>query len=118
MQNKALILGIFLAVVFLGSGGVLLWQHFAEPQGQTIEIVQDNRVLYTFPYPTQGTQTFRIETADGGWNEVTVRDGSICISDANCPDQTCVKMGLLASETLPIVCLPHKLVIRFREVDA
>ena len=114
-MNKARLLGIALGVIFLGSGGVLLWQQFHKPQTAQIEIVQDNRLVCTFDYPTQGEQTFRIETPDGGWNDVTIRDGSICISDADCPDQTCVKTGLLRSESLPIVCLPHKLVIRLKE---
>ena len=79
--------------------------------------MQDNKILYTLAYPTTETRTFRIESPGGGWNEITIRDGSICISDADCPDQTCVKMGLLKSESLPIVCLPHKLVIRLEESE-
>lgn len=117
MQNKARILGIVLGAVFLGSGGVLLWQNLHKPQGARILIVQDNNVLYTLDYPTSETRTFRIESPDGGWNEITLRDGSICMSDADCPDQTCVKTGLLRSESLPIVCLPHKLVIRLEEAS-
>lgn len=113
MNKKTLLLAIVLGVIFLGSGGVLLFQHFAKPQSRTVEIVQDNTVLYTFRYPVEGEQTFRITAKDGGWNDVTVKDGSICISAADCPDQTCVGMGVLTSESLPIVCLPHKLVIRF-----
>ena len=69
----------------------------------------------TFGYPTTETRTFRITSPDGGWNEITIKDGSICISDADCPDKTCVKTGILRSESLPIVCLPHKLVIRLEE---
>lgn len=117
MKNKATILAAVLGAIFLGSGGILLWQNLHKPQGAHIEIVQDNKILYTFAYPTAGTQTFRIESPGGGWNEITIRDGSICISDADCPDQTCVKMGLLKSESLPIVCLPHKLVIRLEESE-
>lgn len=114
MNRKALLLGIVLGVIFLGSGGVLLWQNLHKPQGAHIEIVQDGKVLYTMAYPTAETRTFHIES-ENGWNEITIRDGSICISDADCPDQTCVKTGMLRSESLPIVCLPHKLVIRLEE---
>ena len=116
-MTKAKLLGIVLGVIFVGSGAVLLWQHLHKPQTARIEIVQDGRILYTFGYPTTETRTFRITSPDGGWNEITIRDGSVCISDADCPDQTCVKMGLLKSESLPIVCLPHKLVIRLEESE-
>ena len=114
-MKKANFLGIVLGAIFISSGGVLLWQQFHKPQTAKIQIVQDNQILYTLDYPTQGTQTFRIDAPDGGWNEITIKDGSICISDADCPDKTCVKTGLLRSESLPIVCLPHKLVIQLEE---
>jgi hypothetical protein len=117
MQTKAGILAGVLGVIFLGSGGFLLWQNLHRPQGAKILIVQDNTVLYTLDYPTEGTRTFRVDAPDGGWNEITIRDGSICISDADCPDHTCVKTGLLRSESLPVVCLPHKLVIRLEESE-
>jgi hypothetical protein len=31
---------------------------------------------------------------------------------ANCPDQTCVKQGVIKDGTVPIVCLPHKVIVR------
>ena len=78
-----------------------------------VEIVQNNKVLYTFDLSKENDRTFRIEYNDGGWNEIKIENGNICVSDADCPDKTCVKTGNLRSETIPIVCLPHKLIIRF-----
>lgn len=113
------LLGLLLVVggIFLGSGGYLLFQHFYHPEKQrTVEVVQDNRVLYTFVYPTLEEKTIRIESPDGSsWNEVRLHDGTICMSDAGCPDLTCVHTGDLQYENLPIVCLPNKLVIRFAD---
>lgn len=115
MDKRLLILLIFVGVIFCGSGGYLLWQHFHHPEGRrTVEVVQDNKVLYTFVYPTVEEKTIRIESPDGtSWNEVHLHDGTICMSDACCPDLTCVHTGDLQYENLPIVCLPNKLVIRF-----
>ena len=48
----------------------------------------------------------------GGYNTITVRDGKIAVTEADCPDQYCVKQGFCNSG-VQIVCLPHKLVIRF-----
>jgi len=62
-------------------------------------------------------RTFRIESNDGDWNEIKIENGKISISDADCPDHTCVKTGVLRTETMPIVCLPHKLVIRYAEKE-
>ena len=78
-----------------------------------VEIVQDNHVLYTLDLSSEKDRSFSIEYPDGGWNEITIKDGQISVTDADCPDKTCVKTGVLRSETIPIVCLPHKLIIRF-----
>ena len=57
---------------------------------------------------------------NGGVNVVTVRDGKIAVTQANCPDHYCEKRGFCAGGT-DIVCLPNRLVIHFlgtQTVDA
>ena len=44
-----------------------------------------------------------------------IKDRQIRVKDADCPDKTCVGMGWLSSSSMPIVCLPHKLVIQFTD---
>ena len=81
-----------------------------------VEITQNGKVLYTFDLATfddEQTQHIRIESPYGGYNIVEIGDGNtIRISEADCPDKTCVKTGEL-SDGVPIVCLPHKLVIKY-----
>ena len=58
-------------------------------------------------------------TDDTGSNVITVRDGKIAVTWADCPDGYCVDRGFCNSGT-QIVCLPHSLVITFMgetEVD-
>ena len=58
-------------------------------------------------------------TVDGR-NTVTVQDGKIAVTWADCPDHYCMKRGFCAGGT-DIVCLPNRLVISFvgeQEVDA
>ena len=57
-----------------------------------------------------GAYRFEVETP-GGVNVVEVRPGGIRVADADCPDQVCVKRGWLEGGRLPVVCLPHRLVI-------
>jgi len=83
-----------------------------------VEIVRSNKVLYTFDLSEEEDRTFRIEYPDGGWNDIRIENGQICISDADCPDHTCIKTGYLRSESIPIVCLPHRLVIRFKDKES
>ena len=56
----------------------------------------------------------------GGKNTVTVQDGAIAVTWADCPDHYCMKRGYCTGGT-DIVCLPNRLVIEFlgdQEVDA
>lgn len=46
-----------------------------------------------------------------GHNTVHVVPGGISVSAADCPDQICVRQGLMIHGGVPIVCLPHRLVI-------
>lgn len=77
-----------------------------------VEIVQDNKILYKLDLAAEEDRTFRIENS-AGWNDITIKDHQISVSDADCPDHTCVKNGVLRYEYLPIICLPHKLIVRF-----
>ena len=55
-----------------------------------------------------------------GKNTVTVKDGKIAVTWADCPDHYCMKRGFCAGGT-DIVCLPNRLVISFlgdQEIDA
>lgn len=80
---------------------------------QYVEIVQDNKILYRIDIRQEKEHTFRIEYPDGGWNDITIENSRIFVSDADCPDKTCIKSGELKNEHFPIICLPHRLVIRF-----
>ena len=58
-----------------------------------------------------------------GVNVIEVKRGSVRVSEADCPDGFCVSLGWVDGGAIPIVCLPHKLVISFEgtvapEVDA
>lgn len=53
-------------------------------------------------------QEFTVE----GKNTVTVRDGKIAVTWADCPDHYCIDRGF-CSGGADIVCLPNRLVISF-----
>lgn len=54
--------------------------------------------------------SFTLEDGSGT-NTVQVERGRIRISEADCPDQVCVNRGWISDSTVPIICLPHKLMI-------
>ena len=110
-------LAVAVAIFVVAAVAVVLLHRPAE--STWVEITQDGKVLYTLDLSTfddETTQTIRIDSPDGGYNIIEIGDGNtIRISEADCPDQTCVNMGRLKSDYLPIVCLPHKLIVRFAE---
>lgn len=61
--------------------------------------------------------TITVSAPGGGFNTIQVRPGAIGICDADCPDRLCVKMGYADSSLLPIICLPHSLVIEVVEKE-
>ena len=117
MTKKAKIIAAAAAAVFLTALVLSVYILRKAPENR-IEIVQDGSVLYTFDLSTAKNQTIRIPAAEGGYNTVVIEDGTVRVESADCPDQTCVKMGTLKSEHLPLVCLPHRLIVRFAEGGA
>lgn len=113
-MKKKLLIGICIAIFLIGVIGSALV--LLSPHGTKVQIVQDGVVLYRFDLSTTENQTIDIEY-EGKINTVLIENGKICVSEADCPDHTCVRMGWLESGALPIVCLPHHLIIEFADTD-
>ena len=102
-----IVCGIF-GFIFMAPGENATWA----------EIVSDGEVVKTVDLKIN--QVFTVETENGGYNVVTVKDGAIAVTAASCPDHYCKDRGF-CSGGVDIVCLPNKMVIRFlgeQEVDA
>ena len=84
---------------------------FTAPASQTVEIISNGEVLYSFDLSHTKDRTLHIEYG-GSYNIIEITDGKIHVSEAGCPDKTCVNMGFLKGGA-PVVCLPNRLVIRY-----
>lgn len=57
------------------------------------------------------TETYEYISEDGHRNTI-VREGTeVTMIDASCPDQLCVRQGVITEAGETIVCLPHRLVV-------
>ena len=74
------------------------------------EIISDGQVTQLVALNID--REIHVTTSGGGRNTVTVKDGAIGVTEANCPDHYCMDRGMCLGGT-QIVCLPNKLVIRF-----
>ena len=107
-----LIMGVIL--VICGALSLLLLQ--SEP-ANFAEIYSDGKLLYTMDLRIDREET--VESAYGT-NVITVQDGCIAVTHADCPDGYCMKRGF-CSGGAEIVCLPNRLIIRFKaqqQIDA
>lgn len=111
--KKRLAVASLCAGAALAVSVVLLCAGKGASGASAVQVVQDGNVLYTFSLDTAPDERIRIEAENGSYNVVEVRDGTIFVAEAGCPDQICVKSGILNSPQQPIVCLPNRLVIRF-----
>lgn len=92
---------------------VLSWLTLRQKSsGRVAELVRDGVVLQSIELDrvTEAYQ-FTVDCPDGGYNIVEVRPGGIRVLEADCPDRVCVAQGWLTDQAIPIVCLPHRLVI-------
>ena len=58
--------------------------------------------------------TIIIEGYQGGSNTVSIIDGKAYVSEADCPDEICVKTGGISRAGETIVCLPHRVVVEIK----
>ncbi len=100
--------------------GILSWLTLTKrSEGRVAEIVQDGIVLRVIDLDRVTEEyAFSIPCPEGGSNTVLVRPGAIRVSEADCPDRICVHQGWLRDRAAPIVCLPHRLVIRLDKTAA
>ena len=104
---------IFFAAAALALG---VWCAYSwwGPRPNVIEIVQDGTVTATIDLSREHVRrTIRIPASDGGSNTLLLENGRVRVLSADCPGHDCVRMGVLRSPSAPLVCLPHRLVVRF-----
>jgi hypothetical protein len=78
------------------------------------QIISNGKVIRTVELAID--QEFTVNSK----NTVTIKDGKIAVTWADCPDHYCMKRGFCSGGT-DIVCLPNRMVIEFlaeQEVDA
>ena len=97
----AAVIAVCLAVWLLPRGG-----------GQTALVYQDGTLFYTLDLRQNRTLTV---TGPAGKTIITVADGEVFVSHADCPDQVCVQHGPLQKNCGPIICLPNRLTIEWAE---
>ena len=101
---------IFLfAVVILACAALSVWLLWPGEAAEYAEIWSDGTLVKRVSLRVD--QTFTV-AGENGTNVITVSDGKIGVTEADCPDHYCMHRGMCNSGA-QIVCLPNKLVIKF-----
>lgn len=107
---------ILLTAVLVLCLGLSFWLLNPGEDAACAEIWSDGRLLYVLDLSVDQSLTV---TSDRGSNTVTVRDGAIAVTEADCPDHYCMDRGFCSGGS-QIICLPNRMVIRFvgaQEID-
>ena len=109
-------IGILLAVLIICAACSLLF--FRPGQAAlSAEIYSGGKLVRTVSLLQD--QSFTVESPRGGFNTISVQDGKISVTQADCPDGYCMRRGYCNGGP-SIICLPNTLEIRFlaaSEVD-
>ena len=109
MKKKTIIWGIVFALILIA--GLAAWL-FLKGTGGTVAVISVNGEEIDRIDLTRVKETYYIDLDTGyGRNIIQVSPGAIAVTYADCPDQICVHQGQLTGGGIPIVCMPHRLVI-------
>ena len=88
---------------------IMLWnQIFPSREGNMVSVEVDGNPYQSYSLNKDGN--YRLETK-WGYNILVIREGMADITEADCPDEICVRERRISKEGETLVCLPHKLVV-------
>ena len=111
MDKKTKIwIAVLLSVVLLGLLGFFALSRLG---GGTIAVITVDGQEYKRIDLSRVTESYDIEIdTKYGHNTVHVAPGCIAVTRADCPDGICVAQGAIDRGGVPIVCMPHRLVVK------
>ena len=113
MKRKTWIWILLFAALVIG--GLLLYYHLGRTGGTMAVISVDGEEIERIDLSrVEDSYDIVVETAYGR-NTVHVEPGAISVTEADCPDRICVHQGKLTGGGIPIVCMPHHLVIEIED---
>ena len=114
--NKADIL--LLAVFLLMGFGSMLALRLPSSEGSQVIISVGGEELGRYPLGVD--REIKLET-EYGRNTVTIRSGTVSVTESDCPNHDCERFGAISRPPQSILCIPHRLVVRITgetDVDA
>lgn len=113
-KNKTIVKADILliaGILVLAVAGLFAWKKIQKP-GAYVDIMVDGVSVKTLDLSEDTTYEV-VQTA--GNNQIVVKDKTVFVAKADCPDKVCVKHAPITKTGETIICLPHKLVVEIKE---
>ena len=120
VKKRRLDIIILIVLIVIAIGSWIAVTVLFDVNGDYVEVIVDNHVQKVISLNDDG----EYQVDDGEYsNIITIKNREVYMKSSDCPDQICVKQGMIKKQGESIICLPHKLVIRiaseeYPEVDS
>ncbi len=118
MKNSTKIMAVCFSVAAIAAAAGIIYMNTNAQEKKYACIYEDGVLIHKINL----SDVQKPYTITVGGNVILVEKGQISMTDADCPDELCIKQGAISDDARPIVCLPNNIVIKLTndetDVDA
>ena len=114
MRTDKFWLAVLCGVVILSAVAAFM---FGRAEASRALIYRDGALIKSIDL-SDVPEPYSFSVTGAGFNVIEVEQGRIRVSDADCSDKSCVRQGWASGGAVPLVCLPHRLVIKLEGGEA
>ena len=112
---------VIIIAVILAICAVIIGVTFGtKNSGNIANVYVDGQLVYSVDLSKVNEPFEKEIVSEYGRNILRIEKGKIAVIDADCDGKECISTGFISESSKPIVCLPHRLVIKIEkegEVD-
>jgi hypothetical protein len=110
-KNDIILIGVIVVLAL----AVILFLNLSSKEGNRVVVTVDKKLYQTFDLNKD--TTFTVEDGKGGFNTFIIKNGTVDMQEASCPDRICVNHKPIHYNNETIVCLPNKVVLTIESVE-
>lgn len=108
-KRDIIFIGVLLVVALIA---FFVVDKFIKKDGNKVVIKVDGEIVKIVNLTD--TNNIIVNGYDGGTNNVVIENGTVYMTEADCPDKICVNTGKISKIGETIVCLPHRVVVEIQ----
>lgn len=108
-KRDIIFIGVILVVALIA---FFVVDKFIKKDGNKVVIKVDGEIVKIVNLTD--TNNIIVNGYDGGTNTVVIENGTVYMTEADCPDKICVNTGKISKIGETIVCLPHRVVVEIQ----